>query len=98
MPITTSTGLCWRAALGKALQVHFELVHVEGYVENLQAARPGRAIGAVAGMPAKRLRRGHDHVTGFGQRVVDRHVPEHAAHQAMVGVIAAEGGFEQLDA
>ena len=53
---------------------------------------------AVAGVPAERLRRRHDHVTGLGQRVIDRHVAEHAAHQAMVGVIAAEGGFEQLDA
>ena len=83
---------------GKAIQVHFEFVHVEGHIENLQAARPGRAVGAVAGVPAEGLRRRHDHVTGLGQRVIDRHVAEHAAHQAMVGVIAAEGGFEQLDA
>ena len=98
MPMTTSFGLCWRAVFGKGIEIDFELVHVEWDIENLQAACPGGSIIAIAGMSAEWLRRRHDHIARLGQRMIDRHIAEHAAHQAMIRVIATERNLQQFDA
>jgi len=70
----------------------------KGMSTDLQAALASGAIEAVARVAAEGLGHAHDHVSWLGHSVVDRHVAQHAAHQPVVGVAAAEGFLEQLDA
>ena len=95
--MTTSFGLVLPGSFGKALQVDFELLHVERHVEDLEPAHPGGPVVTIAGMPAERLRGGHDHIAWLRQRMIDRHIAQHAAHQAVVRIVAAERDFQQFD-
>jgi transcriptional regulator with XRE-family HTH domain len=91
-------GLVLACNAGKRVEVDRKLFHVEWHVIDLQAARSRRSVLAVARMPAERLRRRHDHIARLRERVVDCHVAQHAAHEAVVGVVAAERHLQELDA
>ena len=90
-------GFVLAGGFGKTIQVHFEFVHVEGHIEICRPRVPAGPSVRLLECPPKGC--GADMITSPGLvSAYTGHVAEHAAHQAMVGVIAAEGGFEQLDA
>ena len=80
------------------IQVDLQLDRVERNVHDVQAPQPRRPVEPVAGVPSVRLGHGHDGVPRPGQGLIDGQVAEHAAHQPVVGVAAAEGALEQLGA
>jgi hypothetical protein len=80
------------------VQVHRQLDRVHRNVVDQQAAHACRTVLPVAGVSTERLRDTHDDVARFSQRRIDRHVPNHARHQPVVGIPGAEHALQQLDA
>jgi hypothetical protein len=97
MPAAISPGFPAGRA-GKGIQVDVQLDRIEGDVQDVQPAQTRGAVEPVARMPPVRLRNGHDGVSRPGQGVIDGQVAEHAPHEAVVGIAAAEGTLEQLGA
>jgi hypothetical protein len=80
----------------KLIEVNIEGRFIKWNVIDFDAACSGGAIAAIAGMSTEGLRRAHDAFTGLGQRVINRHVADHTAHQTVIRIIAAKGLFQQF--
>lgn len=71
---------------GKEGEIDFELGRVERNVHDPETTQAGGAVDTIARMTTDRLGRTHDYVAGRGERLIDSQIPQHAAHQPMVGV------------
>ena len=96
-PSVTSFGRTCRATSGKKAEIDFELGRIERDVHDPETTQAGGAIDTIARMTTDRLGGTHDYVAGRGERLIDSQIPQHAAHQPMVGVRSVKSLLEQFD-
>jgi len=79
---------------GKKAEIDFELGRIERDVHDPETTQSGGAVDTIARMTTDRLGGTHDYVAGRGERMIDSQIPQHAAHQPMIGVRSAKSLLE----